>query len=135
MTTDLNEQRKALRDLGVTISVDDFGMGHASLRYLRELPVGMVKLDRSIVAGFAHDDSDTVIVTMLSRLAEVLGIDIVAEGVETEDQRERIADIGCRFAQGYLFAEPMPVADFPRWLARWTRQHTHPTRWRELSGT
>ena len=126
---------QALRDLGVTISIDDFGMGHASLRYLRELPVGMVKIDRAIVAGFERDDSDTVIVTMLSRLAEVLGIDIVAEGVETEDQRERMADIGCRFAQGYLFAAPMPVAEFGGWLDRWNREHLHPARWRELAGS
>ena len=125
---------RALRDVGVTVSVDDFGMGHASLRYLRELPVGMVKLDRAVVAGFEHDDSDTVIVTMLSRLADVLGIDIVAEGVETEDQRERLTDIGCRYAQGYLFAAPMPVHDFGPWLARWSREHTHPARWRELRG-
>ena len=125
---------RALRDVGVTISVDDFGMGHASLRYLRELPVGMVKLDRSIVAGFAHDDSDTVIVTMLSRLADVLGLDIVAEGVENEDQRERIAEIGCRFAQGFLFAAPMPVDEFPGWLGRWARQHTHPAQRRQLTG-
>ena len=125
---------RALRDVGVTISVDDFGMGHASLRYLRELPVGMVKIDRSIVAGFERDDSDTVIVTMLSRLADVLDIEIVAEGVETEDQRERMADIGCRFAQGYLFAAPMPVAEFPGWLRRWDREHLHPARWRELAG-
>ena len=134
---DLAEAATTLRelsDVGVTISIDDFGMGHASLRYLRELPVGMVKIDRSIVAGFERDDSDTVIVTMLSRLADVLGIDIVAEGVESEDQRERIADIGCRFAQGYLFAAPMPVADFGRWLAGWNQEHRHPARGRQFTG-
>ena len=135
---DLAEAATTLRrinDVGVTISIDDFGMGHASLRYLRELPVGMVKIDRSIVAGFERDDSDTVIVTMLSRLADVLGIDIVAEGVETEDQRERIADIGCRYAQGYLFAAPMPVMEFRGWLERWNREHMHPAHWRELTGS
>lgn len=124
----------ALRDIGVTISVDDFGVGHASLRYLRELPVGLVKLDRSIVAGFERSDSDTVIVHMLSQLAEVLGIDIVAEGVETEDQRERIGEIGCRYGQGFLFAHPMPIDDFPRWLADWGREHTHPALRRQVTG-
>ncbi len=123
---------RALRDVGVGISVDDFGVGHASLRYLRELPVALVKIDRSIVAGFERVDSDTVIVTMLSRLADVLEIDIVAEGIETEEQRERLADAGCRYAQGHLFARSMPVSDFRQWIAGWDRQHTHPARWHEL---
>ncbi len=123
---------RALRDVGVAISVDDFGVGHASLRYLRELPVALVKIDRSIVAGFERVDSDTVIVTMLTRLADVLEIDIVAEGIETEEQLERLADAGCRFAQGHLFARSMPVADFRAWITAWDREHTHPARWHEL---
>jgi diguanylate cyclase (GGDEF)-like protein len=122
-----------LRDAGVTICVDDFGVGYASLRYLRELPVGLVKIDRSIVSGFGRIDSDTVIVTMLSRLADVLDIQIVAEGIETEEQRERLTEIGCHFAQGYLFAKGMPVEAFPLWLSRWRRRHTHPSAWREPS--
>lgn len=123
---------RTLRGLGVAISVDDFGVGHASIRYLRELPVERVKLDRSIVAGFDLVDSDTVIVTMLSRLADVLEIDIVAEGIETEEQRERLSDAGCQFAQGHLFAPAMPVGDFHAWVAAWDREHTHPARWAEL---
>ncbi|MFP5578269.1 MAG: putative bifunctional diguanylate cyclase/phosphodiesterase [Acidimicrobiia bacterium] len=122
-----------LRDAGVTICVDDFGVGYASLRYLRELPVGLVKIDRSIVSGFGRIDSDTVIVTMLSRLADVLDIQIVAEGIETEEQRERLTEVGCHFAQGYLFAKGMPVEAFPLWLSRWRRRHTHPSAWREPS--
>jgi diguanylate cyclase (GGDEF)-like protein len=121
-----------LRQAGVTICVDDFGVGYASLRYLRELPVGLVKIDRSIVSGFGRVDSDTVIVTMLSRLADVLDIRIVAEGIETEEQRERLTEIGCHFAQGYLFAKGMPVEAFPGWLARWRRRHTHPSAWRAV---
>jgi diguanylate cyclase (GGDEF)-like protein len=120
-----------LRQAGVTICVDDFGVGYASLRYLRELPVGLVKIDRSIVSGFGRIDSDTVIVTMLSRLADVLDIQIVAEGIETEEQRERLTEIGCHYAQGYLFAKGMPIEAFPLWLARWRRRHTHPSAWRE----
>ena len=121
-----------LRQAGVTICVDDFGVGYASLRYLRELPVGLVKIDRSIVSGFGRIDSDTVIVTMLSRLADVLDIQIVAEGIETEEQRERLTEIGCHFAQGYLFAKGMPVEAFPMWLARWRRRHTHPSAWKAV---
>ncbi len=124
---------RELRDVGVSISVDDFGVGYASLRYLRELPVELVKIDRSIVAGFERNDSDTVIVTMLTRLADVLDIGIVAEGVETEEQRERLADIGCHFAQGFLFAPAMPVPEFQLWMARWERQHTHPAQWHMLA--
>lgn len=132
---DLDEAARTLEQLrqaGVTICVDDFGVGYASLRYLRELPVGLVKIDRSIVSGFGRIDSDTVIVTMLSRLADVLDIQIVAEGIETEEQRERLTEIGCHFAQGYLFAKGMPVEAFPLWLARWRRRHTHPSAWRAV---
>ncbi|HEU5083468.1 MAG TPA: EAL domain-containing protein [Acidimicrobiales bacterium] len=122
-----------LRGAGVTICVDDFGVGYASLRYLRELPVELVKIDRSIVSGFGRSDSDTVIVTMLSRLADVLEIQIVAEGVETEEQREQLTELGCHFAQGYLFARAMPVDAFGPWLGRWRRQHTHPSAWRTVA--
>lgn len=124
-----------LRSAGVTICVDDFGVGYASLRYLRELPVELVKIDRSIVSGFGRVDSDTVIVTMLTRLADVLEIQIVAEGIETEDQREQLSELGCHFAQGYLFARAMPVESFAMWLARWRRQHTHPSAWRTVVAT
>jgi EAL domain-containing protein (putative c-di-GMP-specific phosphodiesterase class I) len=71
---------------------------------------------------------------MLSRLADVLEIEIVAEGLETEEQREELADLGCHYAQGYLFARGMPLEVFPAWLARWRRQHTHPSAWREAVG-
>jgi EAL domain-containing protein (putative c-di-GMP-specific phosphodiesterase class I) len=121
-----------LREAGVAICVDDFGVGYASLRYLRELPVELVKIDRSIIAGFGRVDSDTVIVTMLSRLADVLEIEIVAEGIENEEQREELAELGCHYAQGFLFARGMPVEVFPAWHARWRRQHTHPSAWRTV---
>ncbi len=122
-----------LRSLGVTVCVDDFGVGYTSLRYLRDLPVELVKIDRSIVAGFGRVDSDTVIVTMLTRLADVLRIRIIAEGVETEEQREQLADLGCDLAQGFLFARAMPVPSFRSWLARWRRLHTHPSAWTPAS--
>ncbi len=132
---DLGEAARTLEQLrqaGVTICVDDFGVGYASLRYLRELPVGLVKIDRSIVSGFGRVDSDTVIVTMLARLADVLDIQIVAEGIETEEQRERLTEIGCHYAQGYLFARGMPIDAFPLWLSRWRRRHTHPSAWKAV---
>jgi len=135
---DLDEAARTLEQLraaGVAICVDDFGVGYASLRYLRELPVELVKIDRSIVSGFGRNDSDTVIVTMLSRLADVLEIEIVAEGIETEDQREQLSELGCHYAQGYLFARAMPIEVFPAWLARWRRHHTHPSAWRSVVGT
>lgn len=118
-----------IRRVGVAICVDDFGVGDASLRSLRELPVAQVKVDRSIVAGFGRIGADTMIVTRLTRLADVLGVAIVAEGVETEEQREELADLGCDFAQGFLFARPMLPASFRPWHARWRHQHTHPSLW------
>ena len=119
---------RSLRALGVGVTVDDFGVGHASLRYLRELPVGRVKIDRSIVTGFDVVDSDTVIVTMLSRLADVMDMDVVAEGIETEQQRERLSRAGCQLAQGHLFGAAMPTPAFDAWVASWDRERTRPAR-------
>jgi diguanylate cyclase (GGDEF)-like protein len=113
---------RSLRAIGVGTTVDDFGMGHASLRYLRELPVERVKIDRSIVAGFDLVETDTVIVGMLARLAEVLDLDVVAEGIETEVQCELLRSAGCRYAQGHLFGSAMPVPEFRTWLASWDRR-------------
>ena len=108
--------------------MDDFGVGHTPLRYLRDLPVELVNIDRSIVAARPRR-SDTAIVTMLTRLADVLRIRIIAEGVETQDQREQLAHLGCDLAEGFLFARAMPVRSFRSWSTRWRRPHTHPSAW------
>jgi len=97
-----------LDDLGVRLVVDDFGTGFSALSYLRDLPVSGIKVDRSFTAGLGHDPQCERIVEALTGLAHGLGVDLVAEGVETEQQRALLAEVGCQHAQGYLFGRPVP---------------------------
>ncbi|WP_051223239.1 putative bifunctional diguanylate cyclase/phosphodiesterase [Conexibacter woesei] len=99
-----------LRELGVLLAVDDFGVGHASLRHLRQLlPVDVLKIDKSFVDGLAEDREDAAIISAVVRLAEGLGLDCIAEGVETAEQAEALSAMGCSNAQGWHFARPMPA--------------------------
>jgi diguanylate cyclase (GGDEF)-like protein len=107
----------ALRARGIGISVDDFGTGYSSLAYLKRLPVDAVKLDRGFVAGVGEDGDDMVIAAAVIVMAQALGLHVVAEGVETEQQLHVLRAMGCDQAQGYLFARPLPVAELEVWLA------------------
>ncbi|MCW2994410.1 MAG: diguanylate cyclase domain protein [Conexibacter sp.] len=107
-----------LRDLGVEIGLDDFGTGYASLTHLRRLPLTFVKIDRTFVTGVGTDHEDDRIVAAVIDLASNLGLRSIAEGVETPTQLQRLRDLGCDQAQGYLFARPMPAADVGAALAR-----------------
>ncbi len=106
-----------LRDLGVGIVLDDFGTGYSSLTYLRQFPVDTVKLDRSYVAGVADDERDAAIVRALVGLTAALGIDCVAEGVETLEQCAALVELGCRYGQGRHFSEPLSAAVAAEMLA------------------
>ena len=106
---DQSRQRlEELRALGVRIAVDDFGTGYSSLTYLHHLPIDVMKLDRSFVAGVGSDPHDTAIVTAVVGLASAMGLEAVAEGIETELQLEHLRDLGCRFGQGFLLSRPVP---------------------------
>jgi EAL domain-containing protein (putative c-di-GMP-specific phosphodiesterase class I) len=96
----------ALRDVGVHLSVDDFGTGYGSLTYLRRYPVEGLKIDRSFVAGLDHSVGDASIVDALVRLGRALGLTVVAEGIETVEQADVLRASGCQYGQGYLYARP-----------------------------
>lgn len=107
---------EAVRALGVRVSIDDFGTGWSSLTYLRELPIDELKLDRSFVSGMAGDRRATQIVRSTVGLAHGLDLTVVAEGVETDEDRRAATVAGCDLAQGYLFARPLAVPDLDRLL-------------------
>jgi EAL domain-containing protein (putative c-di-GMP-specific phosphodiesterase class I) len=106
-----------LKGLGVRIAIDDFGTGYSSLSYLRRLPVDILKIDKSFVDGVARDPSDRALAEMIVRLAETLGLQTVAEGIEEPSQLDRLKDLRCQLGQGNLFACPLPAADIETWLS------------------
>ena len=105
-----------LSELGVRLSVDDFGTGYSSLGNLRRLPIDELKIDRSFVFPMLRDESDLIIVRSTINLGHDLGLQVIAEGVEDEDTLDRLALLGCDFAQGYHLSPPVPAERFARWL-------------------
>ena len=99
-----------LRALGIRLALDDFGTGYSSLSYLLRLPVNIVKIDQSFISHIGHPQKGAAIVAAVTNLAHVLGLSVVAEGVETQQQHDEISAIGCEFAQGYFYAAPMTTA-------------------------
>jgi EAL domain-containing protein (putative c-di-GMP-specific phosphodiesterase class I) len=98
--------------LGVRFSVDDFGTGYSSLRYLKTLPVDTLKIDRSFVSDVCTNHDDASLVQSIAAMARGLGIQVIAEGVETAEQKRFITEVGCDFTQGYLTGRPVPIQDF-----------------------
>jgi diguanylate cyclase (GGDEF)-like protein len=108
----------ALSRAGIKIDFDDFGTGYASLTHLKEYPVDRIKLDRSFISQLPHDRESLGIVRAVISLAHELNKEVIAEGVETAEQAELLADMGCDFLQGYLFSKPMPAAAAGEYLRR-----------------
>ncbi|MFK8028830.1 MAG: putative bifunctional diguanylate cyclase/phosphodiesterase [Gammaproteobacteria bacterium] len=115
--TRANNTLNQLRDLGTTISIDDFGTGHSSLAQLRRLPVQVLKIDKGFVMAMTENSDDEVIVRSTIELAHNMGLTVVAEGVETESHRDMLTSYGCENLQGYLFSRPVIASEFETWLA------------------
>ena len=97
-----------LKELGIGLALDDFGTGYSSLTYVRRFPIDTLKIDRSFVDGIVGSNEDEAIVTAVLEMGRALGVHVVAEGVETEEQAARLRALGCALAQGYLFSRPVP---------------------------
>ena len=109
---------RALHEMGVRLSVDDFGTGYSSLGYLKRLPVSELKLDKSFVCDLERDASDRALAGAVIGIGQALGLQVVAEGVETPGQRELLARAGCTIAQGFLFTRALPAGELVAWLGR-----------------
>jgi diguanylate cyclase (GGDEF)-like protein/PAS domain S-box-containing protein len=100
-----------LKEMGVRLAIDDFGTGYSSLSYLRELPIDVLKIDKSFVDGIAVSTKRLALAEVIVRIAKTLGLTVIAEGIESEVQRDMLVSMGCHYGQGYLLAAPMPAAE------------------------
>ena len=119
---DIEQASQAIRDcraLGVRFALDDFGTGYSSLTYLKHLPVEVLKIDRSFVSDMLDDPDDLSIVRGVVSLAEAFGREVIAEGVESVAHGQALRQLGCRMAQGFGIARPMPAGELLAWQARW----------------
>ncbi|MGN0579408.1 MAG: EAL domain-containing protein, partial [Ruminococcus sp.] len=109
-------QMNKLRELGVKLAMDDFGTGYSSLSYLQVLPITLLKLDRSFITDIEHDSIAFEIVSSVIRIAKSKKIEIIAEGIENENQANILRNAGCDFAQGFLYGKPVPPEKITEFL-------------------
>ena len=108
---------RRLEGLGVRFALDDFGTGYSSLSYLRRLPAGLLKIDRSFLDKISYDSRDQIILSGVIDIASKLGLNVLAEGVETPEQLARVKTLGCHLAQGFYFSKPLPAEEAEKLLA------------------
>jgi EAL domain-containing protein (putative c-di-GMP-specific phosphodiesterase class I) len=114
---------RVLRAMGVIISIDDFGTGYSSLAQLQTLPFQCLKIDQSFVRNLETETNNRAIISTIISMAKQLGLKVVAEGVETEMQRQFLLELGCDYGQGFLFSKPLEVADMTALLQ--TQKSSH----------
>lgn len=115
------EKLNILRDLGIKISIDDFGTGYSSLSYLKNLPVSKLKIDKSFINDIPQDKDDVAIVKAIISLAKNLNLDIIAEGVETQEQKEFVEQNGCFEIQGYFYSKPLPKDEIEKFMIEFNK--------------
>jgi EAL domain-containing protein (putative c-di-GMP-specific phosphodiesterase class I) len=112
-----------LREMGVRVSIDDFGTGFTSLAGLKHLPADELKIDKSFVLGMLSDPGDMRVVEQAIALGHGFGLEVVAEGVESGAIAAKLAEMGCDFVQGFHYAKPLPPKDLAAWAQEWRRTH------------
>lgn len=113
----------AFRDAGIQVALDDFGTGYSALSYLKKLDIDYVKIDQSFIRNLANDASDMALTEAIVVMAHKLGLKVIAEGIETEAQRNLLVNMGCDYAQGYLYSRPLPAKAFEAFVAAHSHQH------------
>jgi sensor c-di-GMP phosphodiesterase-like protein len=115
---------RALRRLNVKVAIDDFGTGYSSLSSLKQLPVDIVKIDRSFVSGVLSDPHDEAIAETIISISQHFGFESLAEGVEREGELAWLRARGCRYAQGFAMSPALPLDRFKRWVSEWNARRS-----------
>ena len=113
----------ALRELGVKVAIDDFGTGYSSLQRLKNLPIDNVKIDKCFIDNVESCSEDIAIVMAIILLSKTFNVDVIAEGIETQAQADKLTELGCYNQQGYLYSKPANAHDFEAWIAEFTLKH------------
>lgn len=115
----------AIRGLGVKIAIDDFGTGYSSLQRLKNLPIDNVKIDKCFIDKIVRSKQDAAIVKALILLSKTFNVELIAEGVETQQQADKLIQLGCYNQQGYLYSKPLPASEFEQWLTQFKKINAH----------